>query len=300
MRIDQAVDERRDPYTSSEAAARFLRRNYDALGSWPLAVTAYNHGPGGMRRAARVMGTSDIEVIIRRYNGPAFGFASRNFYVSFLAALDIEKNPEQYFGALRRQPAPDLLVVETPDYMRVDAIERAFGVTRSTLQAYNPALLPPVWEGAKYVPRGFRLKLPADTVIAAPAELFASVPPGQRFAAQVPDRIYIVKSGDTLSHIARRYRTSVAKLAQINGLTPRSRIRIGQKLKLPEGHSAAAARQLAQAPVAASFWAVDYPAAGDDTPGVQDWLPRQYNLSLSLNQVRPGTRVIFPRVERPA
>ena len=300
MRIDQAVDERRDPYTSSEAAARFLRRNYDALGSWPLAVTAYNHGPGGMRRAARVMGTSDIEVIIRRYNGPAFGFASRNFYVSFLAALDIEKNPEQYFGALRRQPAPDLLVVETPDYMRVDAIERAFGVTRSTLQAYNPALLPPVWEGAKYVPRGFRLKLPADTVIAAPAELFASVPPGQRFAAQVPDRIYIVKSGDTLSHIARRYRTSVAKLAQINGLTPRSRIRIGQKLKLPEGRSAAAARQLAQAPVAASFRAVDHPVAGDDTPGVQDWLLRQYNLSLNLNQVRPGTRVIFPRVERPA
>lgn len=250
MRIDQAVDERRDPYTSSEAAARFLRRNYDALQSWPLAITAYNHGPGGMRRAVRTLGTRDIEVIIRRYDGPAFGFASRNFYVSFLGALDIEKDPGKYFGSVVRQRAPDLLVVETPDYMRIDAIERALGVQRATLQAYNPALLPPVWTGAKYVPRGFRLRLPGDAVIAAaPAAAFAAVPAGQRFAAQVPDRTYTVKRGDTLSHIARRYGTSVATLARLNGLTHRSRIRIGQRLKLPEDAEPASSRQVNEVPV---------------------------------------------------
>lgn len=255
MRIDQAVDERRDPFASSEAAARYLRYNYDILGSWPLAITAYNHGAGGMRRAAQTMGTKDIEVIIRRYSGPAFGFASRNFYVSFLAALDIEKDPSKYFGAVQRQQPREQLVVEMPDYMRIDAIESAFGIPRSTLQAYNPALLPPVWEGAKYVPRGFRLRLPADGVIAAaPGEVLASIPRSQRFAAQVPDRTYVVKSGDTLSHIARRYGTSVARLAQANGLTPTSRIRIGQTLKLPggvaEGPAPARVAQAAAAPAA--------------------------------------------------
>jgi membrane-bound lytic murein transglycosylase D len=243
MRIDQAVDERRDPYESSEAAARLLKYNHSVLGSWPLAITAYNHGTAGMRRAAQSMGTDDIETIIRRYDGPAFGFASRNFYVSFLAALEIEKDPAKFFGPVQRQAPRQELVVEVPDYMRVDTLERAFGVPRSTLQAYNPALLPPVWDGAKFVPRGFRLRLPADGVIeAAPTEALAAVPPEQRFAAQVPDKTHRVKSGDTLSHIARRYGTTVVKLAQANGLKPGSRIRVGQTLKLPIRPGAATAQ----------------------------------------------------------
>jgi membrane-bound lytic murein transglycosylase D len=242
MRIDGAVDERRDPYASSEAAAKLLKYNYSVLGTWPLAITAYNHGTAGMRRAAERMGTTDIETLIRRYDGPAFGFASRNFYVSFLAALEIEQNAEKYFGPVRRQAPREELVVELPDYVRVDALEKAFGVPRSTLQAYNPALLPPVWEGAKYVPRGFRLRLPADGVIEAPPhQALASIPASQRFAGQVPDKTHKVKRGDTLSRIAQRYGTTVTKLAQANGIKPGARIRVGQVLKLPAKPGAAPA-----------------------------------------------------------
>ncbi len=56
MQIDHVVDERRDPFLSSSAAARLLAYNYSILKSWPLAITAYNHGVGGMRRAARETG----------------------------------------------------------------------------------------------------------------------------------------------------------------------------------------------------------------------------------------------------
>lgn len=234
MRIDQAVDERRDPFASSDAAAQLLRYNYGVLGAWPLAITAYNHGTGGMRRAAERLGTTDITAIIRRYDGPTFGFASRNFYVSFLAALEIEQDPERFFGPVRRQEPSKQLLVELPDYMRVETLEKAFGVSRSTLQAYNPALLPPVWEGAKYVPRGFVLRLPAGEVIEAPPQqLLAQVPATARFAAQVPDKTHKVKRGDTLSGIAHRYGTTVARLAQANGIRSGSRIRVGQVLKLP-------------------------------------------------------------------
>src|SRR5580704_9458630 len=51
MRVDGIVDQRLDPYSATEAAANLMLYNYRLLGSWPLAVTAYNHGPGGLRRA---------------------------------------------------------------------------------------------------------------------------------------------------------------------------------------------------------------------------------------------------------
>ena len=73
--------------------------NYRLVGTWPLAVTAYNHGPGGLRRAQEELGTSDIAVIVKRYQGSTFGFASRNFYCSFLAALEVDRNAEKIFRA---------------------------------------------------------------------------------------------------------------------------------------------------------------------------------------------------------
>src|SRR5260370_27657202 len=102
MRLENAVDDRLDPFRSTEAAAQLLAYNYRLLGSWPLALTAYNHGAEGVRRAKDTLGTDDIVRIVRTYKGRTFGFASRNFYVSFLAALEIDRNPERYFGGGER------------------------------------------------------------------------------------------------------------------------------------------------------------------------------------------------------
>ena len=82
-------DDRRDPVRSTTAAAQMLQHHYDELNSWPLAITAYNHGLEGVRRAKRAVGTDDIGRIVAEYRGPRFGFASRNFYAEFLAAADL-------------------------------------------------------------------------------------------------------------------------------------------------------------------------------------------------------------------
>ncbi len=87
--ISRKRDDRRDPVRATEAAARLLRDNYQALGSWPLAIVAYNHGHAGIRAASTLVGSTAIEDIVARYNGPRFGFASKNFYAEFLAALDV-------------------------------------------------------------------------------------------------------------------------------------------------------------------------------------------------------------------
>jgi hypothetical protein len=100
LTVNRKVDERLDPAKATRAAARLLLDNYNALGSWPLAITAYNHGRGGMLRAQDELGSSDITKVIAEYKGPQFGYASMNFYSEFLAAIDVYNSYEQYFGQL--------------------------------------------------------------------------------------------------------------------------------------------------------------------------------------------------------
>jgi len=84
-----------DPFASAIGAARYLSYAYSKLGDWPAAITSYNHGVGGMKRAQNQVGR-DFVRIVKMYDGPAFGFASRNYYAQFLAAREIASNPMQY------------------------------------------------------------------------------------------------------------------------------------------------------------------------------------------------------------
>ena len=232
MRIDHIVDDRRDPFFSTVAAARLLRDNYEVLQNWALAITAYNHGQAGMRNAVRSTGSDRIEVILRQYNGRAFGFASRNFYVAFLAAVDVDANAEEFFGPLTPDPEARTSVINVPDFLTVSTLTGAFDISHEDLRNWNPALTAAVWSEEKFVPKGFRLRLPAQQV-PDPLELMASVPVSQRYTAQRPDILHRVQRGDTISGIATRYRVSQAALVELNNLRSRNFIREGQVLRLP-------------------------------------------------------------------
>ena len=233
MRIDRTVDERMDPYLATVAAAKLLSHNYAATGTWPLAITSYNHGTAGMRRAARKLGTKDITRIVREYKSRRFGFASRNFYVAFLAAVDIHFNPGKYFDEIPRLSAPPTQLVRVPDYVSVGTLERVVGIERDVLREHNPALRPSVWRGAKYVPRGFELRIPAsaprDEVLAA----LTQIDEDERYGAQLKDRYYKVRRGNTLAGIAKHFEVDIDDLVAVNNLENRHRIRVGQVLALP-------------------------------------------------------------------
>ena len=233
MEIDHVVDERRDPYRSSESAAELLAYNYSILKSWPLAITAYNHGVGGMRRAVRKTGGDDFTVINREYSGRTFGFASRNFYVAFLAALEVQQNAEQYFGPVSKDKPRDDIIIKTTAYIPAESWAEALGVGIKTLKSYNPALLSPVWDGSKHVPRGYSLRIPATLVDVNSDEILALIPAQEQYASQTPDMYHKVRNGESLSVIAARYNTSVTRLMDINNLRSRHRIRAGQTLRLP-------------------------------------------------------------------
>lgn len=235
MRVDAAIDERRDPIRSTEAAAEHLRADYEALDSWPLAITAYNHGRGGMWRASKQLGTKDIGVIIERYDGKTFGFASRNFYPEFLAALDVVARSDALFGEIPHQPAPVGREIKLRQPMRLLDAARTTGVPREHLIAMNPAFLSMVIRGRSSIPAGYRLRVPSgaedvQVALAHPGTASrVSTPPDPDF------RIHTVQRGQTLAGIAKRYRTSVRTLQGLNGVrSPRS-LRVGQKLKVPTG-----------------------------------------------------------------
>ena len=232
MRIDHIVDERRDPFLSTDAAARLLSDNYSVIQSWPLALTAYNHGLAGMRRAVQQQKTSDISTIVAKYQSRSFGFASRNFYTAFLAALEIDSNPDRYFPNLKIDPPSDTSTITVPAFMTVDTLADALNLREATLRALNPALTDIVWSGDKFVPQGFELRLPRDTAAVAEA-LLGTIDTDKLFAAQRPDREHRVQRGDTLSKIAAEYRISLAALMSVNGMTNRSMIRVGQMIRLP-------------------------------------------------------------------
>jgi membrane-bound lytic murein transglycosylase D len=252
MRVDSVVDERLDPYVASEAAARLLAKNYELTGTWPLAITSYNHGAGGMKRAARTLGTTDMGEIVRRYKSRTFGFASRNFYASFLAASRIDRNSSRYFGNVVQQKPYEYTTIEVPFFTPASALAKALGVDVDLLREFNPALRPSVWNGSKHIPRRYALRLPKDTLSAPVETLVANVPSGSRFAEQHRDRFHKVRRGETLSKIASRYRVRESQLVALNNLRSRHRIRVGQVLVLPDGAAGSRpATALAQQPLPA-------------------------------------------------
>src|SRR3979409_130318 len=206
MRIDNAVDDRLDPFRSTEAAAQLLAYNYRLLGSWPLALTAYNHGAEGVRRAKETLGTDDIVRIVRTYKGRTFGFASRNFYVSFLAALDIDRNPEKYFGALQKQSEARFQEVQLPAYVPMATLERALKIDADRLRALNPALLRSVWDGQQRVPKAYHLRLPLEVPPGTRELLAQRLSPAEMFTGQSGPPRYRVQRGDTLATVAEHYR----------------------------------------------------------------------------------------------
>jgi membrane-bound lytic murein transglycosylase D len=104
MKVSRYRDDRLNPTRETEAAAKLLSYNYEVLGDWPLAITAYNYGTGGTARAAEESG-NDYCKMLQTYNGPHFGFAVKNYYAEFLAALQVHEFEDKYFPGIQYEPA---------------------------------------------------------------------------------------------------------------------------------------------------------------------------------------------------
>lgn len=160
LRIDEDVDERLDPMAATRAAARLLKENYRILGRWPLAITAYNHGTDGIFRGVQAVESDNLVDLIRGYQSPTFGFASKNFYAEFLAVVDIVTNRERYFPDLRIHRPVTLQEVAVKRSAKLQALLKPAAISQRDFFEWNPALEPT----AQSIPVGYRVRLPSDKV----------------------------------------------------------------------------------------------------------------------------------------
>ncbi len=232
MRLDEVVDDRRDPWTSTDAAARHLRDDYALLQDWPLALTAYNHGRNGIARALAATNGKTIMDLIERNDHPRWGFAGKNYYAEFLAALDVESEYRNRVQP-KRGGLLDFEVVETRHYVPYETLRRLCGADDELFRKLNPAYRPEVIEGKLYVPPGHLIRVPSGR-----AENFAvaysRLGSHERFDSQrVLFLLHKVHKGEVLGRIATQYGVTQHSILQANDLRSAHKLRIGQVLKIP-------------------------------------------------------------------
>jgi len=161
LKISSAADERFDPFKSADAAARLLKANHELLHTWPLAVTAYNHGTVGMLRAARQFGSDDFGKIAMNYRSSSFGFYSRNYYAEFVAVAQLMRENQQKFKAIERLPAITFDEVCLEQRMFLRDVAAALSVSPDELGELNRDFKKNVLKSKIPIPKRFRLKVPA-------------------------------------------------------------------------------------------------------------------------------------------
>ena len=162
LMVTNNIDERRSPIKSTYAAALLLKENYMLLKhEWPLAVTAYNHGPGGVRLAAKASKSYELSKILTRYQSRSFSFASSNYYTEFLAALYAEKYQDEIFGSPNVDESNHTQIVRLSRKMKANDLLVKIGMAAEDFIDLNPELKKAI-EKNSALPKGFKLHIPVE------------------------------------------------------------------------------------------------------------------------------------------
>lgn len=159
LKMNRSVDQRFDPLYSTEAAAKLLKRNYQELGDWALAITAYNHGLAGMKRAKGKF-DGDYLKIREGYLKRSFGFASKNFYPEFLAVAEIMDSLDYYFPVVKRHPLFVFKQMTLTKALNIPRFARDSNLDLDELKWLNPSFKREVWRGTSLLYSGYTLRVP--------------------------------------------------------------------------------------------------------------------------------------------
>jgi membrane-bound lytic murein transglycosylase D len=244
LQVDRYVDERRDPIRSTEAAAKYLRDLYNIFGSWPLAIAAYNAGEYRIINAILKAKTRDFWTLAEMGALPK---ETTEYVPKIMAAILIASDPERY-GVIEGEGEayPELEAVEIASPVLLTDVARAAGMGLEDLRAVNPHLQ------NGYTPKNadkYEIWIPEARVailkqslgsLAALAKKFESpsrTPAARK--AKAKRNYHLVRAGENLTVIARRYSTTAAYLMRVNALrssqiSPGMELRVTSKIYRPE------------------------------------------------------------------
>jgi membrane-bound lytic murein transglycosylase D len=176
MMINNAIDKRNHPMEATKVAIKLFRNNYNLLKSWPLAVTGWNHGPHGVFRLVKATGSTELSDLFRnRQSRSRLGFASRNFYASFMAILEVESKAKFYFGDVNwSQPLnSESIKLEKPIWYK--SLLKWFDGEDQKLQIFNPHINLAARKNQVMIPKGAVVDIPSDKRSMVRSELEASI-----------------------------------------------------------------------------------------------------------------------------
>lgn len=222
LNVDFYVDERKDPEKATRAAARHLRDLYISLNDWYLAIASYNAGEGRIRRAQRQSGKEnfwEIRSFLPR--------ETRNYVPQYIAATIVASQPEKYgFNNIFYDTPIEYTTHKLYEAIDLAVLAKCAGISYQEMKELNPDLIqhhtPPNY------PNGYELKVPKRNYESFVQNL-NSVPDD----AKLQYIVHIIKSGETLSSIAGKYKISIDKLTKFNNLKRNSKIYPKNKLKIP-------------------------------------------------------------------
>lgn len=248
LRVDTWVDERRDPFRATDAAARHLADLYGEFGSWYLAAAAYNGGAGRVLRGLRRLATTPeaasdetfFDLSARRY----LRRETRDYVPKLIAAAIIAKAPVRYgFDSIPYLAPLVFDEIAVPAQTGLDVIAELADTTARAIMELNPHFVrgaTPPGEGAIVrVPRG------TGTLV---SRRYAALPPNER----VNFVEHVVRRGETLSEIGLRYGVSVWFIQAANGNVHPRRLRVGRRLVIPVSPAARSRAEAGRAPTARS------------------------------------------------
>ena len=247
LEINSYVDERLDPFKSSDAAARYLEDSYGLFGDWNLAISSYNCGPGNVNKAIRRSGSRDFWAVY-----DYLPRETRGYVPAFVGAMYAIKYSKEYGLSPNNVQMPvQVDTFEIRKNLHLQQVSELIGIPLNELQDLNPQYIKDIIPGNS---KPYILRLPynyssafienEDSIYTYKAAEFlnpqtllntSSTPSRSSSSSTSGDRIsYKVKSGDSLGKIASRHKVTVAQLKSWNHLKSNT-IRVGQRLYIYKG-----------------------------------------------------------------
>ncbi len=225
LKRNQYIDERMDFVKSTKAAIAYLKELHNIFGDWATVLAAYNCGEGRVLRVIRTQNINYLDDFWDLYQ--RLPFETARYVPRFFATLHIVRNPGKYgLDKIALDPPLEFEELEVNRRIHLRDISKTVGIPLKTLVELNPELRFQVLPPEKY-----SLRVPpgkAEAVLANLDKIPLSSPPRRAFAW------HRVRSGETLSTIARRYHTSVGRIMRANNLRSSHYIRAGKRLKIPQ------------------------------------------------------------------
>jgi membrane-bound lytic murein transglycosylase D len=222
LKRDDWIDERLDPEKSTKAAIAYLQELHRMFGDWTTVLASYNSGEGNVLRVIRGQKINYLDNFWDLYE--RLPRETARYVPRFLATLHILKEPEQYGFDLGETEEPlSFEVVTIEKQVRLDAIAKELGISEALLCDLNPELRLKV---SPPTPYSLRIPPAMSEVLLASLD---SIPEWSKLS-YVYHRI---SKGETLSSIAKRYKTTVAAISKANNIRNRQLIRTGRRLKIP-------------------------------------------------------------------